>query len=252
MHKKMKRVKPKHNGIFASNPCLSVICGKTGSGKTYLLFRSLLQPNLLDYNVIYIYTSTPNQPAYQFLKHGFEKGLSKEGIEYLFHTYENDDAIQSSVSSFCDEFRNDPKFRGNEKIEVHLSSKAIPMPENLDEKKKNLVIFDDVVNQKDQSLQREYFIRGRHMNCTVFYLTQRYYDVPKIVRDNSNLIILFKQPHRSLTLLFNELDAENADKFRLIAREAWNSRHGYVAINTALDDDENLTTEIFPNQEQEG
>ena len=155
----MKRVKPRHSGIFASNPCLSVICGKTGSGKTYLLFCSLLQPNLLDYNVIYIYTSTPNQPAYQFLKHGFDKGLSKVGIEYLFHVYEKDDEIQSPISSFCEDFRNDPKFRGNDKIQVHLSSKALPMPESLDETKKNLVIFDDVVNQKDQSLLKEYYTR---------------------------------------------------------------------------------------------
>ena len=128
---------------------------------------------------------------------------------------------------------------------MHLSSKALLMPENLHETKKNLIIFDDVVNQKDQSLQKEYYTRGRHMNCTVFYLTQRYYDVPKIVRDNANLIILFRQPHKSLTLLFNELDAENTDKFKMIAREAWNTRHGYVAINTALDDGKNLTTDLF-------
>ena len=171
--------------------------------------------------------------------------MSKEGIEYLFHVYEKDDEIQSSVSSFCEDFRNDPKFRGNDKIQVHLSSKALPMPQNLDETKKNLVIFDDVVNQVDQSLQKEYYTRGRHMNCTVFYLTQSYYDVPKIVRDNSNVFILFRQPHRSITLLFNELDAENVDKFKMIARDAWNTRHGYVAINTALDDKENLTTKLF-------
>ena len=83
------------------------------------------------------------------------------------------------------------------------------------------------------------------MNCTVFYLTQRYYDVPKIVRDNSNLFILFKQSHKSRTLLFNELDAENADKIKMIAREARNTRHGYIAINTALNDGENLTTDLF-------
>ena len=182
----MRRVKPKHNGIFASNPCLSVICGKTGSGKTYLLFRALLQPYLFDYNSLYIYTSTPDQSAYQFLKHGFEKGLSKEAIEHLFRVYEEDDEIESPISSFCEAFQNDPKFRGKDKIQVHLSSRALPMPENLDKTKKNLVIFDDVVNQRDQSLQKEYYTRGRHMNCTVFYLTQRYYDVHKIVRDNSN------------------------------------------------------------------
>ena len=140
----MKRVKPKHSGIFASNPCLSVICGKTESGKTYLLFRSLLLPDQLDYNSLYIQTSTPDQSAYQFLKHGFENELSKEAIEHLFKVYENEE-IESSISSFCEEFRNDPKFRSDDKIQVHLSSKALPMPENLDRTKKNLVIFDDVV-----------------------------------------------------------------------------------------------------------
>ena len=108
--------------------------------------------------------------------------MSKEAIEQLFRVYEEDDEIKSSISSFCEEFRKDPKFRGNDKIQVQLSSKTLPMPENLNETKKNLIIFDGVVNQKDQSLQKEYYTRGRHMNCTVFYLTQNYYDVSMIIR----------------------------------------------------------------------
>ena len=100
----MRLAKPKHNGLFASNPCLTVICGKTGSGKTYLLFRAFLQPNLLDYDNLYIYTGTPNQSTYQFLKHGFEKGISKDGIEYLLHVYEEDEEIDVSIESFCKVF----------------------------------------------------------------------------------------------------------------------------------------------------
>ena len=80
----MKRVKPKHNGIFAFNLCLSVICGKTGSGKTYLLFRALLQPGLLDYNSLYIYTSTPDQSAYQFLKHDLRMVYQKKPLNIYF------------------------------------------------------------------------------------------------------------------------------------------------------------------------
>ena len=242
-----RRVRPKHSGIFESNPCLGIICGATGAGKTRLLFKALLhEPALLDYDTIYIYTSTTEQPAYQFLEHGFKNKYSKEAIEYLFETYEGDDSIDMSVADFCDSFKNDPKFQSaGKEIKVHLSSKTLPFPENLDKNKKNLVIFDDCVNQKDQSLQREYYTRGRHMNCTVFYLTQRYYDVPKIIRDNSNVMILFKQPHKSLTLLFNELDADNSDKMKMIAKEAWSSKFHYIAINTAMDDD-NITTDIFP------
>ena len=153
-----RRIKPQHGGIFASTPCLGIICGKTGSGKTYLLFHALLNGNLLDYNSLYIYTSTPDQPAYQFLKHGFANNLSKAAISYLFDQYEEDDTIDMSVSEFCDAFRDESKMMEREKdskVTVHLSSKALPMPESLDKTKKNLVIFDDTVNQKDQSLQKE-------------------------------------------------------------------------------------------------
>ena len=247
---KIRRTKPKHNGIFASNPCLGLICGKTGSGKTYLLIKALLQENLLDYDSLYIYTSTPDQPAYQFLQHGFRVGLTKEAIRYLFTQYIDDDSIDMTVADFCEEFKNDPGMRGTAgKITVHLSSKALPQPEDLHKNKKHIIIFDDCVNQRDQSLQKEYYTRGRHMNCTVFYLTQRYYDVPKIIRDNSNLVILFSQPHKSLTLLFNELDARNTDKLRLIAHDAWSKKHHYIAINTALEDEENITTDILEKEE---
>lgn len=32
-----------------------------------------------------------------------------------------------------------------------------------------------------------YFINGRHRKCSVIYLTQTYYKVPKNIRDNCNL-----------------------------------------------------------------
>ena len=248
-----RRIKPQHGGIFASTPCLGIICGKTGRGKTYLLMKALLAEGLLDYDSLYIYTSTPEQAAYQFLKNGFANHLSRAAIGYLFHAYEEDDTIDSSVSDFCDAFRDDNQMREknkDKKVTVNLSSKALPMPESLDKTKKHVIIFDDCVNQRDQSLQKEYYTRGRHMNCTVFYLTQRYYDVPKIIRDNSNLMILFKQPHKSLTLLFNELDAENSDKMKLIARESWKSKYSYIAINTAFDEN-NITTNIFDKEDDE-
>ena len=249
---KIRRIKPKHKGIFATNPCLGLICGKTGSGKTYLLMQALLQEDLLDYDSLYIFTSTPDQPAYQFLQHGFRVGLSKEAIGSIFSEYLKNDKIDMTVANFCEEFQNDQGMKGEkEKVSVHLSSKALPQPEDLQRNKKHVVIFDDCVNQRDQSLQKEYYTRGRHMNCTVFYLTQRYYDVPKIIRDNSNLVILFRQPHKSLTLLFNELDARNTDKLRLIAHDAWSKKHHYIAINTALEDDENITTDVLKEDESD-
>lgn len=93
--------------------------------------KALLSEGLIDYNSLYIYTSTPEQPAYQFLKCGFASHLSREAICYLFHAYEEDDTIDSSIGDFCDAFKDDSKMQDKDKkVTVHHSSKALPMPES--------------------------------------------------------------------------------------------------------------------------
>ena len=132
----IRRTKPNHKGIFASNPCLGLICGKTGSGKTYLLMQALLQEDLLDYDSLYIFTSTSDQPAYQFLQHGFRVGLSKEAIGSIFREYIENEEIDMSVADFCEVFKDDhDKKSSGEKVTVHLSSKALPQPEALPKNK---------------------------------------------------------------------------------------------------------------------
>jgi len=44
-----------------------IIFGKSNSGKTFLLMKLLLTENILDYNNLHIFTTTPEQPAYQIL-----------------------------------------------------------------------------------------------------------------------------------------------------------------------------------------
>ncbi|ESO85560.1 hypothetical protein LOTGIDRAFT_155046 [Lottia gigantea] len=51
-------VKVKHKKIFPNNPMLMCICGSSGSGKTHLTFNMLTTPNLLDFDSLYIYTTT--------------------------------------------------------------------------------------------------------------------------------------------------------------------------------------------------
>ena len=83
----MQKYKPKHDSIFP-NPLLMCLVGSSGSGKTHLLFEMLTTPGLLDYNNLLIYTTTPDQPYYQFLK-GLEF-LPKDEVKRLFFLYEND------------------------------------------------------------------------------------------------------------------------------------------------------------------
>ena len=56
--------------------------------------------------------------------------------------------------------------------------------------------------------QREihpFFTRGRHENIDVYYLSQRYFELPLIIRDNSNIIILFKQTAKTVQNLYNDI-----------------------------------------------
>jgi len=244
-----RAVKSKHGGIFNSKVALGLIVGRTGAGKSQLLFNLLTVPGVLDYNQLYIYTPTTDQSLYQFLYHGFNNDFSKEAVNYLYNQYEDDESLAMSIEDFCNlSARENPSVREKDpkkRIEVILDSNNLPLPNKLDKSKKNVIIFDDCVTCKSQYLQKEYFIRGRHNSCTVFYLTQRYYDIEKIIRDNANIIILFRQPDKSITALINSLDRENANKVKLEAMSEWKKPYGYIAINTDILDEKNVTTDVF-------
>ena len=50
------------------------------------------------------------------------------------------------------------------------------------EDNQKLVIFDDYVCQRNQRQLIDYFIQGRHKNCSVIYLNQSFYKTPKDIR----------------------------------------------------------------------
>ena len=64
------------------------------------------------------------------------------------------------------------------RISEASNDEIIPL-EGLDNDKKKLVIFDDFVCENNQKTLVDYFIHGRHKNCSVIYLSQSYYDTPK-------------------------------------------------------------------------
>ena len=55
----------------------------------------------------------------------------------------------------------------------------IPVEELKDEDAQKIVIFDDFICEKNQKPLIDYFIRGRHKNCSVIYLSQSFYKTPK-------------------------------------------------------------------------
>ena len=65
-----------------------LVTGKSGCGKTTVIFNLLLQPGWLDYNHLYIFGKSLHQQEYKILGKGFEGGFSKQQISNVFNSQE--------------------------------------------------------------------------------------------------------------------------------------------------------------------
>lgn len=171
-----------------------IICGPSNCGKTNLLVGLLIHENGLRFQNVYVYSKTLQQPKYVFL----EKVLQRvPGISFQ-------------------------KYHENEQV---LSVQTA--------KPNSVIVFDDVACE-NQSNMRDYFAMGRHKFIDCFYLNQTYSKIPKqLVRDNANLIVLFKQDERNMRHVYEE--HVNTDmtwiEFREMCSKIWNIPFNYVVIN---------------------
>jgi Poxvirus A32 protein len=194
-----------HSTIFPKN-IFAVIAGSTGSGKTNLMINLLRKAKLLNYNHVYIYSSTLHQPAYRYLKQ-FYTDLEK----FIF---ENDTQVVK-IAQFFD------------------ADSEIMNPAELDMNKNHIMIFDDVM-MEDQRVIKKYFCQGRHNNVNVFYLCQSLHKIAKhCIRENANLFILFRQDDKTLKYFHETHISGDMDfkEFKTFCDDAWRKKHGFVVIN---------------------
>ena len=222
-----------HSDIFPKNPMLMCICGSSGSGKTHLLFKMLTTNGLLDYEKLYIYTTTPEQDYYKFLK-GLEF-LDKEIVKQLFLNYEENESDEE-IENILEAAKN----RFGEKdtgITVKITKLKTDLNlNNINKEKKNLVIFDDCVAQKDQSLQQEFFTKGRHHGCHCIYQTQTFYGLDsQFIRKNANCFIFFELNDKDVSQIIQSINhGMERYEFKNACKTIWNdseNQHGYVYVN---------------------
>ena len=175
----VKNKKFKQRYSFMPNDTFRMlICGNSGSGKTNLLLHMLL--SLLCYDEIFLYAKNLDQEKYQILIDEMNK-ISKElGFDII--TVSND--------------------------------KIIPIKDLDYEDNQKLVIFDDYVCEKNQRQIVDYFIQGRHKNCSVIYLSQSFYKTPRDIRLNCSHYCIYDFPSsRERNMISTELGVE-PEKFK--------------------------------------
>lgn len=92
-----------------------------------------------------------------------------------------------------------------EQIQVKEGIHNLPQLDKMDKKVNHLVCFDDLVLSKDQSAIENYYIRARKLNCSVIYLSQSYFRIPKVIRNNCSYMVILKlSGNREVNLILSE------------------------------------------------
>ena len=92
----------------------------------------------------------------------------------------------------------------------------------------SIVVFDDMLLSKQESNIDLFFTRGRHNNIDIYYISQNYFHLPKnTIRNNSNIIILFKQTPRDIILLFHDIAGldMSLEEWKELCRKAWENEY---------------------------
>lgn len=134
-------------------PFRMVIVGSSGAKKTNTLCNLIHAMNGT-FEKIEVYTRNRDEPLYNFLSKKIGPDLTiREGLSEL---------------------------------------NKVDLNQKYSEKLARLIVFDDLCLEKNQSQIEELYIRGRKLNISLIYISQKYFNVPLAVRAQTNYIIIKK------------------------------------------------------------
>jgi len=127
------------------------------------------------------------------LIHLFSQGRNGTFADITIITRNKDEPLYNFLTSKADQ------------IQVKEGIHNLPQLDKMDKKVNHLVCFDDLVLSKDQSAIENYYIRARKLNCSVIYLSQSYFRIPKVIRNNCSYMVILKlSGNREVNMILSE------------------------------------------------
>jgi len=157
--KNKKIINPNYNLHKIKLPFRMLIASPSGSGKTNMLCNLIYHMDNTFHEII-ICVKSADEPLYELM------------IDKLKNItiYENGETPLITNYSIIDKNTNRLKKLDN---------------------KQRLIIFDDLILDKNANkCAEEYYIKGRKLGFSMVYLGQSFYQIPKMIRSNSQYFIL--------------------------------------------------------------
>ena len=135
--------------------------------------------------------------------------------------------------SIVEEMAKEIRDKSDVECNVYQSANDVSDPRERSSEKKNLMVFDDLLLEKQITCE-SYYVRGKHSNVDCFYLAQNYFKLPRqTIRENTNFVCLLPQDLKNLNHIFDDHVGSDMTKeeFRQLCKTAWEKQHGFVVID---------------------
>ena len=97
--------------------------------------------------------------------------LPKEVIIRLFENQNEIMDLGISSISIVEKMAKEVRYESDVESNLYQSVEDLHDPRELSSEKKNLIVFDDLFLEKQNTCE-SYYVRGRHSNVDCFYLAQ--------------------------------------------------------------------------------
>ena len=99
-----------------------------------------------------------------------------------------------SLISIVKEMTNEIRGKSDVECNFYQSAEDVPDSRELTSEENNLMVFDDLLLEKQNTCE-SYYIRERHSNVNCVYLAQTYFKLPRqTIRENANFMSVSPRP----------------------------------------------------------
>ena len=108
-------------------------------------------------------------------------------------TRNKDEPLYKFITSKCDQ------------IVIKEGLSNTPPLDKYDKDFNHLLVWDDLVLSKDLSMVENYYIRARKFNVSCIFISQSYFKIPKMIRNNCSYMVLLKlSGQREVNVILSE------------------------------------------------